>query len=95
MKPEDVPSELMTLAAQALRDWHASGAVVMCEHTQFVSYGEAADQMLAAILPAHERQVREEIAAEIEAACPDPDTAHAAGHCDYRHAAQIARGEAR
>lgn len=66
MKSDDLPRELAVPAAQALRDWHARNATV-CEHTQFVNYGEAADQMLAAVLPVLKRQVRTEIAAEARA----------------------------
>lgn len=45
--PEDRHA-LRARAAEALRDWHAR-RVVVCEHTQIIDYGAAADAVLAAL----------------------------------------------
>lgn len=45
--PEDRHA-LRARAAEALRDWHARRTVV-CEHTQIIDYGAAADAVLAAL----------------------------------------------
>lgn len=68
----EVPRELAVPAAQALRNWHARNAAV-CEHTQFVSYGEAADQMLAAVLPHVRAWIADEIEANVERDAPIGD----------------------
>lgn len=83
MKPEDVPDDL---ADDAVDAWHEAprnehGLVILDDHMRYV---------LAAVLPAHERRVREQVAAEIEAE-RSGGTEHWGIAMD--HAARIARGE--
>ena len=62
----DAPDDLLTLAADAIRryDWDTglSANPDVSKHQR-----REATAVLAAVLPAHERRVREQVAAEIEA----------------------------
>ena len=63
----DVPDDLLTLAADAHEPWHIDNRT-SDEFEVYRSSHEAwVRATLAAVLPAHERQVREQVADEIEA----------------------------
>lgn len=62
MKPEDVPVELMNLGRNAMVQLVATAPA-----PHIATYEERVRAVLAAVLPAHERQVREQVADEIEA----------------------------
>lgn len=74
MKPEQVPDELVELA-HAHYSMHGHGLV---------------RNILAAVLPMHERQVREQVAQAIAAAFRRPNSAYGRG---LKVAEDIARGK--
>jgi hypothetical protein len=89
MKHEDVPDELLDLAwrAELARRSPESGAELIEEYCDFeahpsmASHREELRPILAAVLPAHERQVREEFVRDlgqrIEREVPDADLSDA------------------
>lgn len=104
VNPEDVPDEWVHLAVRANADRNhveLCGCIAWPEQcvsgytpTQWEHGDEA--HMIAAVLPAHERQVRERVAAEITAARPfsgNPGPQHKHYTMGLIRAARIARGE--
>ena len=63
----DVPDGLLTLAADAHEQWHIDNRASDDFEVYRSSHEAWVRATLAAVLPAHERQVRERVAAEIEA----------------------------
>lgn len=74
---ETVPPELIRLA-EAHYSMHGNGLMF---------------NLIAAVLPAHERMVRKQVASEIEAASYERDVVNHVGADLMRSAARIARGE--
>lgn len=70
-----VSDEIRRAAAEALRDWQSTRAVV-CDHSQIIDYGAAAEHILAAVSPKVRADERAKVAEEIAAyrcghqACP-------------------------
>lgn len=83
MKPEDVPAEIVAAAAMALA-FHPNAFLVDPD-------GTALRTLLADVLPAHERMVRERVAAEIETVA-DRDGDGSPWDHGMQRAAEIARG---
>ena len=91
MKPSEVPDDL---ADDAVDAWHEAprnehGLVILDDHMRYV---------LAAVLPAHERRVREQVAAEIRETARslrEDGQISQDGWRGYTAAAYIAGGESR
>lgn len=85
MKPDEAPAELIALLSQNV------GCPLPCMGREETA--EVYRQVLAVVLPVHERQVREQVAKEAEAwRCEQPSDACRACACraDF---IRIARGE--
>lgn len=71
-RPDDVPDDLVAMGADAHEAWHLANRrsdveIYRRSHEAWVR------AVLAAVLPVHERQVREQVAAEIRAVALDRD----------------------
>jgi hypothetical protein len=97
---EEVPAELAEIGREALYKHMAASLPPVL---MFPTYEERARAVLAAVLPLHEKQVREQVAKEITAERDEVASSEGATITDDRaltarcgglaHAARIARGE--
>lgn len=86
----NVPDELRKTAAEALNRWQETRAVV-CEHSQIIDYGDAAETVLAAVLPKVRADERANAAREVGETI-DCDTL-TDFDCGMAHAITIILGE--